>query len=226
MVPVKVAGHAASTSINRAACTSHAAKAELGASRRPMPPACRHSNTPKNSVVVAVDVAVNVAVVVVVGVEVGVVVVVGVLVGVELTVVEVGVVDGVVVVVGVLVTVVEVVGLVVCDVVGVVTSQFWKLPRMNASVISFSVSTIASQVSTVAVMPAPAHVTVAASPAGPRNSVTAPARASAVALQVSAFCSSSSKLTSTLSTANAVEQLMCPVYSLGQTLSTCISTPA
>ena len=181
---------------------------------------------PVYSVVVAVDVAVNVAVVVVVGVEVGVVEVVNVVVCEEVTVVEVGVVDGVVVVVGVLVTVVVVVGLVVCDVVGVVTSQSWKPPRMNASVISFIESATATHVSSVAVMPAPTHATVAASPAGPRNSVTAPARASAVALQVSAFCSSSSTLTSTLSTANAVEQLMCPVYSLGQTLSTCISTPA
>ena len=66
MVPEKPAGHAESTSINRAACASHAARAELAAVKNPIPPAFTHSKYPTNAVVVAVVVAEDIAVVVVV----------------------------------------------------------------------------------------------------------------------------------------------------------------
>ena len=105
--------------------------------------------------------------------DVGVVVVVGVVVRddvTELVTVDVTVDVGVVVVVGVVVAVV------VCDVVGVVTSQSWNPPASNASAIAFKEAAAASQ-SLESNRNPKAHPTLSASPSGPRNSVNAAFRA-------------------------------------------------
>lgn len=81
-----------------------------------------------------------------------------------------------------------VVGLVVGElvgvVVGVVTSHPWNPPWLYASVIAFNVAKIAEQLVVLVVRPVPTQYTKAGSPAGPLNSVSAPAKALAVSTHV------------------------------------------
>ena len=126
---------------------------------------------------------------VVVGVLVTVVVVVGVVVAVVLVVPEVVAVVvwlDVTLVVGEDVTVVdrlvvcELVTVVVADVVGVVTSQSWKLPTMYASAMMFKVAAAASQLVASTSSVRKAHLMSSPSAAGPRYSRTAAFSAAAV----------------------------------------------
>ena len=131
------------------------------------PTALRHTNAGRAGVVVAVVVGVEDSVVVVlevVGVEVGLLV--------ALVVRDaVGVVLGVVVVVG--------------EVVGVVTSQPWKPPPANASLMALSVLATSPHRSllTTSMSSMPQRTGGRAAPAGPRNSLTAALRAVAMAAQ-------------------------------------------
>lgn len=84
-----------------------------------------------------------------------------------------------------LVVKVVVVGDVVADVVGVVTRQSSKPPRMYASAMAFIVSATSLQASSLVLNPAPKHATVTATPEGPRYSDNADDSASAVAEHVS-----------------------------------------
>ena len=90
--------------------------------------------------------------------------------------------------------------------------------------ISFIVLTMASHVSEVAVKPEPTQITAASSSArsspGPRNCKMALVSASAVAPQVAAFASPSSKLFSTSVTPSWVAQVTTPVWLPGQTANT------
>ena len=76
-------------------------------------------------------------------------------------------------VVSVVVGLVVVVNVVVPDVVGVVTSQFWKPPCWNASIISFKLSATAPHFVVVTESTLPTQPTFMFWLRGPRNSLTA-----------------------------------------------------
>ena len=145
----------------------------------------------------------------------------------------VGVVVAVVVVVGVVVWVVDVVGVVVvgvvvAEVVGVVTSQSWKPPRTHASVILVSVAATSSHSSTDAVNPDPTHSIVESasqkeSADGPQNSFPAAPTAVAVAVHVDELASSSKKLFSTFGKPSSTAQVIVPTKLVGHDFNTLFS---